>query len=102
MFVDETVTGNHPRRRSTTDEDHSLSPVGIDPMDIFLPQNPSVGSPASRPRQDSNLRFPNPMTPPSNPHTPASPSASRISSVSCLFSLTNQHRNFIVCCINIE
>lgn len=80
MFVDETVTGNHPRRRSTTDEDHSLSPVGIDPMDIFLPQNPSVGSPASRPRQDSNLRFPNPMTPPSNPHTPASPSASRISS----------------------
>ncbi|GAB1598926.1 mediator of RNA polymerase II transcription subunit 14-like [Argonauta hians] len=80
MFVDETVTGNHPRRRSTTEDDHPMSPIVMDSFDSFLPQNPSVGSPASRPRQDGNLRFQNPMTPPSNPHTPASPSTSRISS----------------------
>lgn len=79
-FVDDAVSGRHMRRISTTEDDNPPSPVGIDSMDVFnMSQPPSMGSPASR-RQDGGLRFPSPMTPPSNPHTPASPSAARMSS----------------------
>ncbi|XP_046582734.1 mediator of RNA polymerase II transcription subunit 14-like isoform X2 [Haliotis rubra] len=80
LFYDESVIGSHARRRSTTDDDNPPSPIGMDTMDIGLYQNPSVGSPAVRQRQDGagGFRFQNPMTPPSNPHTPASPGVSRI------------------------
>ncbi|XP_050393117.1 mediator of RNA polymerase II transcription subunit 14 [Patella vulgata] len=77
MFVDETAIGGRSRRRSTTEDDNPPSPM--DTMDIF--SHPSTGSPATRPpKQDlaSNFRFQNPMTPPSNPHTPASPGAARM------------------------
>jgi mediator of RNA polymerase II transcription subunit 14 len=58
---------------STTEDDNPPSPIVMDAVDVFsISQQPSIGSPASR-RQDSGLRFPSPMTPPSNPHTPASP-----------------------------
>lgn len=75
MYVDETVLASYSRRRSTTEDDNPPSPIGMDSLDMFMSQQPS-GSPASR-RQD--LRFTNPMTPPSNPHTPASPSTARVS-----------------------
>jgi len=78
LFIDETVSGNHTRRRSATEDDNPPSPVGMDTMDNFLPQAHSLGSP--RPKPDS-LRFHSPMTPPSNPHTPASPST-RMTNVS--------------------
>ncbi|XP_041355183.1 mediator of RNA polymerase II transcription subunit 14-like isoform X2 [Gigantopelta aegis] len=83
MYVDEKVTQSHGRRRSTTQDDNPPSPIDMDSMDIFMSQTtPTMGSPASRQRQDpgiGGLRFhSNPMTPPSNPHTPASPGASRM------------------------
>ncbi|XP_064603828.1 mediator of RNA polymerase II transcription subunit 14-like [Liolophura sinensis] len=75
MYVDETVLASYSRRRSANEDDNPPSPIGMDSLDMFMSQQPS-GSPASR-RQD--LRFTNPMTPPSNPHTPASPSTARVS-----------------------
>ncbi|XP_060079924.1 mediator of RNA polymerase II transcription subunit 14-like [Ylistrum balloti] len=82
MYVDDAIIGRHNRRMSTTEDDSPSSPVGMDTMDMFgLSSGPSMGSPASRQRQDGGLRFPSPMTPPSNPHTPASPSAARMSGI---------------------
>lgn len=80
-YVDDTITGRHTHRMSTTEDDNPPSPM--DSIDIFSlsSQPPSTGSPASRQRE-TGLRFP--MTPPSNPHTPASPSAARMSGVSIL------------------
>ncbi|XP_062570330.1 mediator of RNA polymerase II transcription subunit 14-like isoform X3 [Saccostrea cucullata] len=77
-YVDDAITGRHTHRMSTTEDDNPPSPM--DSIDIFSlsSQPPSTGSPASRQRE-TGLRFP--MTPPSNPHTPASPSAARISGV---------------------
>lgn len=73
MHVDDSVTGLHMRRISTAEDDNPPSPIGMDAVDVFsMSQQPSIGSPASR-RGDGGLRFPSPMTPPSNPHTPASP-----------------------------
>ncbi|KAK7108033.1 mediator of RNA polymerase II transcription subunit 14-like isoform X2 [Littorina saxatilis] len=80
MFVDEMVTAGHARRRSTTEDDNPPSPIRMD-MDMFISQQPSMlGSPAAGGRQRGDgFRFHNnPMTPPSNPHTPASPGASRM------------------------
>ncbi|ESO84116.1 hypothetical protein LOTGIDRAFT_211073 [Lottia gigantea] len=79
MFVDDAALGGRSRRRSTTEDDNPPSPM--DTVDIF--SQPNTGSPATRPpKQDltSNFRFQNPMTPPSNPHTPASPGAARMPS----------------------
>ncbi|KAL5011139.1 hypothetical protein ScPMuIL_013444 [Solemya velum] len=76
IFVDDAVTFGHTRRRSTTEDDNPPSPV--DNLDIFTLSQSSGSSPTSR-RQDGGLRFHSPMTPPSNPNTPASPSTSRIS-----------------------
>lgn len=79
-YVDDAITGRHTHRMSTTEDDNPPSPM--DSIDIFSlsSQTPSTGSPASRQRGETGLRFP--MTPPSNPHTPASPSAARMSGVS--------------------
>lgn len=78
-YVDDAITGRHTHRMSTTEDDNPPSPM--DSIDIFSlsSQTPSTGSPASRQRGETGLRFP--MTPPSNPHTPASPSAARMSGV---------------------
>ena len=79
LYVDESVC-LPSRRRSTTEDDNPPSPVGMDTMDTFMSQQPG-GSPASR--KTDGLRFPGPMTPPSNisnPHTPGSPST-RLSQV---------------------
>ncbi|XP_074645605.1 mediator of RNA polymerase II transcription subunit 14-like isoform X2 [Tubulanus polymorphus] len=74
IYVDETVTAALSRRRSVTEDDNPPSPVGMD-MDSFMVQPQShTGSP--RQKQDG-LRFHSPMTPPSNPHTPASPTANQ-------------------------
>ena len=77
-YVDDAITGRHTHRMSTTEDDNPPSPM--DSIDIFAlsSQSSSTGSPASRQRE-TGLRFP--MTPPSNPHTPASPSAARMSGV---------------------
>ncbi|KAL3884058.1 hypothetical protein ACJMK2_030281 [Sinanodonta woodiana] len=82
MYVDDASTGPHPRRRSNTEDDNPPSPVGMDTMEVFsITQSHSGGSPQSRVRQDQGgPRFHGPMTPPSNPHTPASPGASRMTS----------------------
>lgn len=83
MFVDEKMTASHGRQRSSTEDDNPPSPIGMD-MDVFMSQQqqPMLGSPAtSRQLKDSSSGFRfhnNPMTPPSNPHTPASPGASRM------------------------
>lgn len=93
-YVDDAITGRHTHRMSTTEDDNPPSPM--DSIDIFSlsSQPPSTGSPASRQRGETGLRFP--MTPPSNPHTPASPSAARMSGVS-VFSL----RHFLVCVLKM-
>ncbi|KAL8611339.1 hypothetical protein ACOMHN_014394 [Nucella lapillus] len=82
MFVDENVTSGHSRRRSTTEDDNPPSPMNMD-VDMFMShqQQPTMlGSPAAGGRQ--SFRFVNkPMTPPSNPHTPASPGPSRMSGI---------------------
>lgn len=87
MHVDDSVTGLHMRRISTAEDDNPPSPIGMDAVDVFsMSQQPSIGSPASR-RGDGGLRFPSPMTPPSNPHTPASPARMpgvSISETTCL------------------
>ncbi|XP_076466284.1 mediator of RNA polymerase II transcription subunit 14-like isoform X3 [Babylonia areolata] len=83
MFVDENVTSGHARRRSTTEDDNPPSPMGMD-MDMFMSQQqPMLGSPAAGGRQRGDgFRFHNkPMTPPSNPLTPASPGPSRMSGI---------------------
>lgn len=80
LYVDDNVC-LPSRRRSTTEDDNPPSPIGMDTMDTFLSQQPSVGSPSTR--KTDGLRFPGPMTPPSvqsNPHTPGSPST-RLSQV---------------------
>lgn len=85
LYVDDAIIGRHNRRMSMTEDDNPPSPVSMDTMEMFnISQPPSMGSPASRQRQDGGLRFPSasPMTPPSNPHTPASPSNVRMAGVS--------------------
>lgn len=83
MFVDDKASMGHTRRRSTAEDDNPPSPIGMD-MDAFMSQQPQtmLGSPAAGSRRQDpsgGFRFHNnPMTPPSNPHTPASPGASRI------------------------
>lgn len=67
LFVDDTVLASQTRRRSATEDDNPPSPIGMDTADSFLTGQGGIGSPAAR-------RYHNPMTPPSNPHTPASPS----------------------------
>ncbi|BFZ09810.1 hypothetical protein BsWGS_12849 [Bradybaena similaris] len=85
MFVDEGVTMGLGRRQSTTADDNPPSPLGIDPSEMFLSQQPSTGSPAPRQSQTQaradSFRFHSPMTPPSNPHTPASPGSARLPGV---------------------
>jgi mediator of RNA polymerase II transcription subunit 14 len=76
-YVDETAVY---RRRSQSEDDNPPSPIAIDHSDSgpgsvgssFLSSS-NVRAPQS-PR-DAGLRFgaPHPLTPPSNPHTPASP-----------------------------
>lgn len=73
MHVDDSVAGVHNRRISNAEDDNPPSPIGIDAVDVFSMSQPSIGSPASRRQDSAGLRFPSPMTPPSNPHTPASP-----------------------------
>ncbi|KAK3096722.1 hypothetical protein FSP39_002661 [Pinctada imbricata] len=81
MYVDDSITGRHTHRMSATEDDNPPSPVLMDSVDVFnMSQPPSMGSPVSR-RQDASIRFSSPMTPPSNPHTPASPSTVRMSGV---------------------
>lgn len=86
MFVDEGVTMGLGRRQSTTADDNPPSPLGIDPSEMFLSQQPSTGSPAPRQSQTQaradSFRFHSPMTPPSNPHTPSSPGSARLPGVS--------------------
>ncbi|CAL1548877.1 unnamed protein product, partial [Lymnaea stagnalis] len=81
MFVDEGVTMGLGRRQSATADDNPPSPLGIDPSEMFSSQQ-STGSPIPRSTQaqtrQDNFRFHSPMTPPSNPHTPASPGSARL------------------------
>lgn len=72
LFVDDTVLASQTRRRSATEDDNPPSPIGMDTADSFLTGQGGIGSPAAR-------RYHNPMTPPSNPHTPASPSTRMVS-----------------------
>ncbi|CAH1798713.1 unnamed protein product [Owenia fusiformis] len=80
IYVDDTATASLSRRRSTTEDDNPPSPTGIDIMDSFMTsQSHNTGSPANRAQKDAQgLRFNSPKTPPSNPHTPASPIASKL------------------------
>ena len=51
MFVDETVSCNQARRRSTTEDDNPPSPVGVDPMDTFMTMGTlATNSPANQSR----------------------------------------------------
>ncbi|XP_013410599.1 mediator of RNA polymerase II transcription subunit 14 [Lingula anatina] len=79
-FVEEGVPSGMSRRRSTTEDDNPPSPVGMDSMETFMNQPQQIGSPVKKQDGGSGggLRFPGPMTPPSNPHTPASPSGARL------------------------
>lgn len=92
-FVDESAC--QLRRRSQSEDDNPPSPIPtLDSMDSFLgsasalkPSSPAQrgGSCAAGGPQDPSgasaggLRFHHPMTPPSNPHTPASPHPSVLS-----------------------
>ncbi len=80
LFVDDSVTASHARRRSANEDDNPPSPMGMDTMDTFMTHPQNVGSPAPRQQKDG-LRFHSPMTPPSNPPPPAPPSP-RVSQVS--------------------
>ena len=70
------------RRRSTIEDDNPPSPLGMD-METFMASQQNTASPgaASQSRSskshDGTLRFQNPLTPSSNPCTPASPATSR-------------------------
>lgn len=89
-FVDESAC--QLRRRSQSEDDNPPSPIPtLEGMDSFLGPGLRPNSPAQR-GQDSasaaaaavaaatgGLRFHHPMTPPSNPHTPASPHPSVLS-----------------------
>ncbi|GFO03550.1 mediator of RNA polymerase ii transcription subunit 14 [Plakobranchus ocellatus] len=93
MFVDEGVRLGIGRRQSSAADDNPPSPMGLDPSEMFLSQQQQQGSPApstsrggqqntntgqQRQQQDGGFRFHSPMTPPSNPHTPASPGSARL------------------------
>ena len=93
MFVDEGVRLGIGRRQSSAADDNPPSPLGMDPSEMFLSQQTQQGSPApsasrggqqgsgsqqQRQQQDGGFRFHSPMTPPSNPHTPASPGSARL------------------------
>ncbi|KAI0224052.1 Mediator of RNA polymerase II transcription subunit 14 [Lamellibrachia satsuma] len=77
MYVDETMSSSQTRHQSTTEDDNPPSPFGMDTLDSLLSQPLSNSPSTARSKQDGGLRFQNPMTPPSNPHTPASPSTQR-------------------------
>ncbi|KAM7302775.1 mediator of RNA polymerase II transcription subunit 14 isoform X1 [Ixodes scapularis] len=89
-FVDESAC--QLRRRSQSEDDNPPSPIPtLEGMDSFLGPGLRPLSPAQRPQDASaaaaaavaaaagGLRFHHPMTPPSNPHTPASPHPSVLS-----------------------
>ncbi|EEC20233.1 conserved hypothetical protein [Ixodes scapularis] len=91
-FVDESAC--QLRRRSQSEDDNPPSPIPtLEGMDSFLGPGLRPLSPAQRPQDASaaaaaavaaaagGLRFHHPMTPPSNPHTPASPHPSVLSQV---------------------
>ena len=80
LYVDETATPNHGQRPTVSEDDNPPSPMDMDTMDNFLSQQPVSGSPGGRQKADG-LRFQSPMTPPSNPLTPASPSTQRLTQV---------------------
>lgn len=74
-------------REAPHDPDNPISPLALESVDAFLSPSQArgaAGSPASNrsATTDSALRFPqhHPMTPPSNPHTPASPHPSMLPS----------------------
>ncbi|XP_070537690.1 mediator of RNA polymerase II transcription subunit 14-like isoform X2 [Ptychodera flava] len=71
LFVDDSVT--HPRRRSISEDDDPPSPIRLDTIETIMTQV-STASPISRAGG-----FAHPMTPPSNPATPASPHGSVVS-----------------------
>ncbi|XP_005108274.1 mediator of RNA polymerase II transcription subunit 14 [Aplysia californica] len=79
MFVDEGVTMGMGRQSTSADD----NPPSPQPSELFMSSGQATGSPLSRQpgsqqgRQDG-FRFHNPMTPPSNPHTPASPGSARL------------------------
>ena len=82
MYVDDSVMSAVTKHRSTTEDDHPPSPE-MDPLD-FMSQQHMAGSPAggrARTQQTDGFRFHGPMTPPSNPQTPASPSTQRLTQV---------------------
>jgi len=83
MYVDDSMMSTATKRRSTTEDDHPPSPE-MDPLD-FMSQQHMAGSPAGarapRLQQTDGFRFHGPMTPPSNPQTPASPSTQKLSQV---------------------
>ncbi|XP_064456763.1 mediator of RNA polymerase II transcription subunit 14-like isoform X2 [Ornithodoros turicata] len=82
-FVDESAC--QLRRRSQSEDDNPPSPIPtLDSMESFLSSGSALkpSSPAQRPQDPAGaggLRFHHPMTPPSNPHTPASPHPSVLS-----------------------
>ncbi|KAL1425420.1 hypothetical protein MTO96_019215 [Rhipicephalus appendiculatus] len=89
-FVDESAC--QLRRRSQSEDDNPPSPIPtLEGMDSFLGPGLRPNSPAQRGQDSSSaaaaavaaatggLRFHHPMTPPSNPHTPASPHPSVLS-----------------------
>lgn len=83
LFVDE--TSKQAQRRSTTEDDHPPSPMGMDTMDSFMAQAQTGrmgGSPSTLRgiKQDVSKLHNNPMTPPSNPNTPASPRIGQVES----------------------
>ena len=87
MYVDDSVMSSHSCRRSVSEDDNPPSPVGMDTLDSFMTGHQAAGLSAggsSRVQKQDGLCFHSPMTPPSNPHTPASPSTSRISQVGSL------------------
>ena len=100
MYVDETASTGHARGyQSTTEDDNPPSPMAVDTLDSLLSQPLSNSPVIPRGKQDGGgLRFQNPMTPPSNPHTPASPSTQRHAQVSggdWIRSLSNQSPGYI-------
>ena len=69
------------RRRSQSEDDNPPSPIRTDSVDSptsFLSHHRGPQSPIQR---EGGLRFHCPVTPPSNPHTPASPLTGSMSQV---------------------
>ena len=78
LFVDDSLNASMSRRRSTTEDDHPPSPVGLDAMENLLTSHysnsPAAAATSAVGASAANQRhFKSPLTPISNPATPTSP-----------------------------